>query len=78
MRSIKRLARDAYCNRYAFERVSIDTAGTMLGHWEARHGRPALDPVKLGHIDDCRAVRTPTGTRFYNRDALIYTFAPGA
>ena len=72
MRSIKTYAREAYRNRYTFAAVTIDKAGKMLGHWDDSR----LAPVELGHIDDCRASWTPTGTRFYNRDFLVYTFGP--
>lgn len=74
MRSIKTYAREAYCNRYAFDRVTVDNAGKIQGHWDDTRQR--LDPTNLGHIDDCRASWTPTGTRFYNRDFLVFTFAP--
>lgn len=78
MRSIKSLAREAYRNRYTFDTVTVANDGRITGQFAARHGRPATDPTNLGHIDDCRTVRTPTGTRFYNRDFLVYTFGPGA
>ena len=74
MKSIRTYARQAYINRYTFERVSIDTSGAMLGHWAETNQK--LDPVDLGNVDDCRAVWTPTGTRLYNRDFLVFTFAP--
>jgi hypothetical protein len=78
MRSIRALAREAYQNRYAFDRVTVHTDGAITGHWEGRAGRVHPDPLALGHIDDCRTVRTSTGTRFYNRHMLVFTFAPGA
>lgn len=74
MKSIKTYARQAYVNRYALDRVTIDTAGKMLGYW--KDTRQDLDPVELGSIHDCRASWTPTGTRFYNRHFLVYTFGP--
>ena len=74
MKSIKTYARAAYANRYTFEHVSIDADGEILGHWAETNQK--LDPVKLGSINDCRAVWTPTGTRFYNRHILVFTFAP--
>ena len=73
MRKITTLARAAYRNRYAFDRVTIHADGSITGHWSG-----LTVSSKLGHIDDCHAVRTPTGTRFYNRDFLVYTFEPGA
>lgn len=76
MKSIKSYARKAYANRYAFERVTVADNGEILGHWN--NARQKLDPVALGHIDDCRAVWTATGTRFYNRHVLVFTFAPEA
>lgn len=78
MRSIKSLAREAYRNRYTFDTVTVAADGRITGHWAARERNKYIQPVNLGHIDDCRAVRTPTGTRFYNRDFLVYTFGPGA
>jgi len=75
MKSIKSLARAAYKNRYGFARVTIDTAGKILGHWDTPSKLP---PVDLGHIDDCRTTETDrrTGVRFYNRHILVYTFSP--
>lgn len=71
--------RAGYTNRYAYDRVTISKKGKIEGHWDARLGRPALEPTNLGHIDDCRTSQTDTGVRFYNRDFLVYTFAlPGA
>lgn len=68
-----------YANRYAFDRVTVDKSGAMHGHWDARNGRPALDPTALGNISDCSTTATDTGVRFYNRHNLVYTFAlPGA
>lgn len=75
-RSINSLVREAYRNRYAFDRVTVSDAGNIQGHWE--NTRQPLDPVELGHIDDCRTTRTDTGTRLYNRHLLVFTFAPGA
>lgn len=72
MRSIKSLAREAYKNRYALDRVTIAQDGTMLGWWQQKH----LDPVKLGNIHDCSTMVNPrkTGVCFHNRDFLVFTF----
>lgn len=72
MQSIRTLARRAYKNRYAFDRVTVTKTGELKGWFKG------LTPTKLGHIDDCRAVLNErrTGVRFYNRDFLVYTFGP--
>ena len=72
MRSIKSLAREAYKNRYAFDRVTIGRDGTMLGHWAEKY----FEPVKLGSIHDCSTTVNPrkTGVCFHNRDFLVFTF----
>lgn len=71
--------RAGYTNRYTYDRVTISKEGKIEGHWDARLGRPALEPTNLGHIDDCRTSQTDTGVRLYNRHFLVYTFAlPGA
>lgn len=72
MRSIKSLAREAYTNRYSFERVTIAQDGTMLGHWQGKR----FEPVKLGNIGDCSTMVNPrkTGVCFHNRDFLVFTF----
>lgn len=77
MRSIKSLTREAYKNRYGFARVTIDTAGKILGHWDTFNKPP---PVGLGHIADCRTSETDrrTGVRFYNRHILVFTFSMDA
>lgn len=73
-RSIRSDCRNAYKNRYAFDRVTISADGKITGHW---NNSPVTSD--LGHIDDCRTVEKPkergAGVRFYNRDQLIYTFA---
>lgn len=75
MQSIKTLARKAYINRYAFQRVTIDAKGKMLGHWNDT--RQKLDSVKLGNIANCHTSvnESKTGVQFYNNGVLIYTFA---
>lgn len=77
LKSIKTYAREAYMNRYAFDRVQIDKDGRITGHFDARNGRPAVDPIRLGSIHDCSTSINPrkTGLCFYNRDHLVYTFA---
>lgn len=75
MRSIKTLCREAYMNRYTFDFVHITKDGRICGHFVDRNGQ-RMPASKLGNIADCRAVQTPTGVRFYNRDFLVYTFGP--
>jgi len=77
MQSIKTLAREAYKNRYGFARVTIDTAGKILGHWDTPSKPPSVD---LGHIADCRTSETDrrTGVRFYNRHFLVFIFSMDA
>lgn len=72
MQSIRTLARRAYKNRYAFDRVTVAKTGELKGWFKG------YTATKLGHIDDCRAVLNErrTGVRFYNRDFLVYTFGP--
>ncbi|MBC7198082.1 MAG: hypothetical protein H5U32_02420 [Pseudomonas balearica] len=72
MQNIRTLARRAYKNRYAFDRVTVTKTGELKGWFKG------LTPTKLGHIDDCRTVLNErrTGVRFYNRDFLVYTFGP--
>lgn len=72
-KSISNYARDAYKNRYCFDKVTVDSVGEIKGLWD--QSRHKLDPIALGNIEDCRTSVTDTGVRFYNRHHLIYTFA---